>query len=252
MAEAKTQIAGGGGTRGETSLGQFLTAARKSGGYTPEQVAAETHIPPHYIKAIETDDYGLISDQLYLLPFVRRYAAFIGLDPEDVASRFVHDVQKAENTAAKTSEPIPMLSIERKSGGGRYLILVIVLIVGAVTGLLIVKKEAPLRGLLHLSRQGSFNTESLVTPPPSVSQAVSPNKAQVVSFETRVAPMAAPDHLSSNSPTPPSPDASGNQLIPERAENQIVLSGESRRRLPQPPSVWLFPRRRRPRPGQRP
>jgi len=191
VAEAKTQIAGVGGTRGETSLGQFLTEARKSGGYTPEQVAAETHIPPNYIRAIETDDYGLISDQLYLLPFVRRYAAFIGLDPEDVASRFVHDVQKAENTAAKTSEPIPMITKERRSGGGRYLILVIVLIVGAVTGFLIVKKQAALRDLLHLSLRGPLKIESPVAPPSPPSQATTPRSAPDVPLESRVVPAAA-------------------------------------------------------------
>jgi cytoskeletal protein RodZ len=208
VAEAKTQSAGVGGTRGETSLGQFLTAARKSGGYTPEQVAAETHIPPHYIRAIETDDYGLISDQLYLLPFVRRYAAFVGLDPEDVASRFVHDVQKAENTAAK-SEPIPMITMERKSGGGgRYLLLVIVLLVGAVTGFLIVKREAFLRSLLHLSQGGSVKIVSLVTPPSPGSQAATPDRAPLVPFASRVTPGAASDELRSNSPPPPSPQAS--------------------------------------------
>ena len=183
MAEAKTQIAAGGSTRGDTSLGQFLTEARKSGGYTPEQIAAETHIPAHYIRAIETDDYGLISDQLYLLPFVRRYAAFIGLDPEDVASRFVHDVQKAENTAAKTSEPIPMIIKERKPGGPRYLILVIVLIIGAVTGFLIVKKEAFLRGLLHLSQRESFKIESPLAPPGPVAQAAAADGGSAVPFE---------------------------------------------------------------------
>jgi cytoskeleton protein RodZ len=208
VAEAKTQIAGVGGTRGETSLGQFLTAARKSGGYTPEQVAAETHIPPHYIRAIETDDYGLISDQLYLLPFVRRYAAFVGLDPEDVASRFVHDVQRAENTAAKTSEPIPMITMERKSGGGRYLLLVIVLLVGAVTGFLIVKEQAFLRDLLHLSKGGSSKIASLVTPVSPVSQAATPRSAPVVPLESWITPTAASDKLGSNSPSPAPPQAS--------------------------------------------
>ena len=207
MAEAKTQPSGVGGTRGETSLGQFLTAARKSGGYTPEQIAAETHIPPHYIRAIETDDYGLISDQLYLLPFVRRYAAFIGLDPEDVASRFVHDVQKAENTAAKTSEPIPMITKERKSGGGRYLVLVIVLIVAAATGFWIVKKPAFLRSMFHLSKRESFKVGSQAPPPPPVSQAATAGGAPAVPFESRVTPVPA---SSSHSPAPSSPEAFGN------------------------------------------
>jgi cytoskeletal protein RodZ len=206
VAEAKTQIAGVGGTRGETSLGQFLTEARKSAGYTPQQVAAETHIPAHYIRAIETDDYGLISDQLYLLPFVRRYAAFIGLDPEEVASRFVHDVQKAENTATKTSEPIPMITKARRSGGGRYLILVIVLLVGAVTGFLIVKKQPALRDLLRLSRRGSLEIESRVALPSPVSQATAPGSAPDVPFESRVVPAAA--SLSSDQPVSLPPEAS--------------------------------------------
>jgi cytoskeletal protein RodZ len=200
VAEAKTQIGGVGGTRGETSLGQFLTEARKSGGYTPEQVAAETHIPAHYIRAIETDDYGLISDQLYLLPFVRRYAVFIGLDPEDVASRFVHDVQKAENTAAKTSEPIPMITMERKSGRGRFLILVIILIAGAVTGFLIVKKQALPLGLLHLSQRGSLKIEPLAAASPPSPGSATQVGVSAVPFDSRVTPAAASDDLSSNSP----------------------------------------------------
>jgi cytoskeleton protein RodZ len=205
VAEAKTQVVGVGGTRGEASLGQFLTEARKSGGYTAEQVAAETHIPPNYIRAIETDDYGLISDQLYLLPFVRRYAAFVGLDPEDVASRFVHDVQKAENTVAKIGEPIPMITMERRTGGGRYLILLIVLLVGAVAGFLIVKEEAPLRSLLHLSQRGSVKIESAVTPPSPVAQAATPDHAPAVPFESKVTSTAASDNVPSKLPAPPSP-----------------------------------------------
>jgi cytoskeletal protein RodZ len=31
---------------------------------------------------IEADIYSTIADQPYLLPFVRRYAAFLGLDPD--------------------------------------------------------------------------------------------------------------------------------------------------------------------------
>lgn len=207
MAEAKTQIPGIGGSRGETTLGQFLTDARKSGGYTPEQVAAETHIPSHYIRAIETDDYGLISDQLYLLPFVRRYAAFVGLDPEDVASRFVHDVQKAESTTAKTNEPIPMITRERRSSGGRYLVLVIVLIVAAVTGFLMVKRLALLQGMLHLSKWGSFKIESRGDAPVAGPASRASDSAPAVPFESSVTPAAAADDPSAESPTTPQPPA---------------------------------------------
>ena len=210
MAEAKRKIPGSGGSPGETTLGQFLTEARKSGGYTPEQVAAETHIPSHYIRAIETDDYGLISDQLYLLPFVRRYAAFVGLDPEDVASRFVHEVQKAESTPAKTSEPLPMISRERGPAGGRYLVLVIVLIIAAVTGFLMVKRPALLQGVLHLSERGYFKDESggeaSVAGPASRASESTPT----IPFKSSVTPASESDDLSAESPTtPPPPEGSG-------------------------------------------
>jgi cytoskeletal protein RodZ len=214
VAEGKTQISGIGGSRGETTLGQFLTDARKSGGYTPEQVAAETHIPSHYIRAIETDDYGLISDQLYLLPFVRRYAAFVGLDPEDVASRFVHDVQKAESTAAKTNEPIAMITRERRSGGGRYLVLVIVLIVAAVTGFLMVKRPTLLQGVLHLSEQGSFKIESHGDASVAGPASRTSDSAPAVPFETSVTPAAASDDPSAEAPTTPRPpEGSGSKSI---------------------------------------
>jgi cytoskeletal protein RodZ len=81
---------------------------------------------------IETDSYGLISDQLYLVPFLRRYATFLGLDAEDVASRFVRDVQHAEANVVRISQEITMVTRRRRGGAGRrfalYVLFVVVLI----------------------------------------------------------------------------------------------------------------------------
>lgn len=99
----------------EISLGKIVTEARERKGLTREQVVAEAHLPAHYVKMIETDSYGLISDQLYLVPFLRRYATFLGLDAEDVASRFVRDVQHAEANVVRISQEIPVLT--RRTGG---------------------------------------------------------------------------------------------------------------------------------------
>ena len=77
------------GSEAEPSLGHLITETRERKGLTREQVATEGHLPPHYIKMIETDSYDMISDRLYLVPFIRRYAAFLGLDAEEIASRFV-------------------------------------------------------------------------------------------------------------------------------------------------------------------
>jgi cytoskeleton protein RodZ len=91
----------------DAGLGATLVAARERRGKSCAEVAAETRIPFHYLQMLEGDDYGRISDQLYLLPFLRRYAAFLGLDGEEIGMRFVREVQRAEGAvSSRMSEPL--------------------------------------------------------------------------------------------------------------------------------------------------
>jgi len=110
--KSKVQAAdfGADGAEAGASLGHLITETRERKGMTREQVASETHLPPHYIKMIETDNYDLISDRLYLVPFLRRYATFLGLDAEEIASRFVTDVQHAESNVVRISQEITMVA----------------------------------------------------------------------------------------------------------------------------------------------
>ena len=109
----------------EPGLGKMLAAARESRGMSRAQVAAETRIPAHYLQMIESSDYGLISDQLYLMPFLRRYAAFLKIDGEEVAMRFVREVQRAEGAAAmpRLSEPLAVHDRKRIQWGRIALII---------------------------------------------------------------------------------------------------------------------------------
>jgi len=79
------------------TLGELMTASREKSGLTREQVAEQTHIPAYYLRMIESDSYDAIPDRLYLLPFFRRYAIFLGLDAQKVVSRFIVDFEKSEN-----------------------------------------------------------------------------------------------------------------------------------------------------------
>jgi cytoskeletal protein RodZ len=127
-------------------VGQVLVEARTRRGLSAADITAQTRIPALYLKAIETDNYGLISDQLYLLPFLRRYASFVGLDPEDTASRFIHDVQRAETNVVRMSEPITM--VERRRRPLRGVAIGVVLIAGtAILILLALAKLGMLRGV---------------------------------------------------------------------------------------------------------
>ena len=90
-------------------LGTYLATTREARHVTLDDAIKETRIPDHYLRMIENNDYSLISDQLYVLPFLRRYATFLGLDPEEIGMRFVREVQRADNAPApRTLEPIEM------------------------------------------------------------------------------------------------------------------------------------------------
>jgi cytoskeletal protein RodZ len=82
------------------SLGHFLVSARERRGVSRADAVSETHIPEHYIRMMESNDYSEISDQLYVMPFLRRYASFLTLDPDEAVMRFVREVQKADNAPA--------------------------------------------------------------------------------------------------------------------------------------------------------
>jgi cytoskeletal protein RodZ len=89
----------------DQTLGQLMTETRKHLGLSRDQVTDQTHIPAYYVRMIESDSYDAIPDQLYLLPFFRRYADFLGLDSQKVVSRFIFDFEKAENEVAETAAP---------------------------------------------------------------------------------------------------------------------------------------------------
>jgi cytoskeletal protein RodZ len=183
----------------ERPVGQLLVDARTRRGLSADDVTAQTRIPPQYLKAIETDNYGLISDQLYLLPFLRRYAAFVGLDPEDVASRFVHDVQRAETSVVRMSEPITMVS--RKRHPLRYVAFGVVL-AAVAAGLIVLALQR--FGLLRdvaipgLGSAGGSHVASARPSAPAAPAATSSNPP----FATTIKPAAPQAGADTQGPAP--------------------------------------------------
>jgi len=95
-------------TEAVQTLGQLITEARERRGITREQAASQACLPAYYVKMIENGNYDAIPDQLYLVPFFRRYTAFLALDAQEMTSRFIHDLEMAESNVAQISVPITM------------------------------------------------------------------------------------------------------------------------------------------------
>ena len=75
----------------------LLKQAREEKQLSFKDVESSTHIPVHYLQILEGGgDARLLADSLYLIPFLRNYSVFLGLDPAVTVTQFIEGMQKGE------------------------------------------------------------------------------------------------------------------------------------------------------------
>jgi len=78
-------------------VASLLKRTREEKGISLKDVEAETRVPAHYLQMLEGEgDTRLLADILYLVPFLRTYSMFLGLDPAATVPQFLTAVQKGE------------------------------------------------------------------------------------------------------------------------------------------------------------
>ncbi len=65
-----------------TPVGTRLRQAREARGLSLLQAAHALHIKPHYLEALERDDWDALPSPAHARGFLRTYAAFLGLNPD--------------------------------------------------------------------------------------------------------------------------------------------------------------------------
>jgi len=75
-----------------SSLGEAFRTAREARGLTLSDAAEHIHIRSVYLAAIEAEDWPAIGAPVYVRGFIRTYARFLGLDPEEWVARFAERV----------------------------------------------------------------------------------------------------------------------------------------------------------------
>lgn len=70
------------------SIGGKLKATREEKGYSLEQVARETHIAKRFLESMEAEDFSAFPGEPYLIGFLRTYAAYLSLDPQEMVSLY--------------------------------------------------------------------------------------------------------------------------------------------------------------------
>lgn len=76
------------------SLGDFLREEREKRGITLEQVASATKINVRVLHMLESDQYSDLPAKPFVRGFVMSYARFVGLDVQDILTRFSHFLEE--------------------------------------------------------------------------------------------------------------------------------------------------------------
>ena len=74
------------------ALGERFRAAREARGLTLSDVAEQIRIRSVYLAAIEDENWTAIGAPVYVRGFLRTYARFLGLDPEESVAAFNGEV----------------------------------------------------------------------------------------------------------------------------------------------------------------
>lgn len=122
-------------------IAETLRNARERRGLTPEETARAAGIPLQYLRLLEGESNVRIgvSDELYLIPFFRKYASFMSIDAEELLPEFLGMVQQVPGEAG----PPIRLAYRRRYASLWKPVAVLMAIAIAVTLLLRQTRERP-------------------------------------------------------------------------------------------------------------
>ena len=105
-------------------LGPLFREARTQSGKTIDDAVRETKIAKKYLIAIENEDFDSFPGETYLLGFLRNYAQFLGLNPDEMVLKY-RDYKIQEQPA-----PIEQLTAKTVNVKRIILIIIIILLIG--------------------------------------------------------------------------------------------------------------------------
>jgi len=131
-----------------TSLPERLLSARERKGVDLFRAERDTKIRARYLAALERGDYRELPGAVYTKGFLRNYALYLGLDPDEILLQWRRE--RGEGTA----DPVPVvprtvnaprqgITISPRVFGGLLLALVVVVVVGYVATQLVRFSKPP-------------------------------------------------------------------------------------------------------------
>mgnify|MGYP005832174531 CR=1 FL=1 len=122
-------------------IGPIFREARTRTGKTIEEAVRETKIAKKYLIAIENEDFDVFPGETYLIGFMRNYAQFLGIDPDEVVHRY-RDLKIQEQPS-----PIEQLMV-RPVNVKRYVLLVVIALMVIASVIFVVKSRGKVKKVL--------------------------------------------------------------------------------------------------------
>jgi cytoskeletal protein RodZ len=145
----------------QLSVGASLAAVREQRGISAADVIKRSPMPDYYLRMIEKNDFSMISDPLYLLPFVRRYASFLALDAEEIAARFVSEAEHDHQSLPASKSPKSRKMGRRKDRRWLRMILALAMIGLMFLAAYICESRRLAGRRLHTNSHASATTASI-------------------------------------------------------------------------------------------
>ncbi len=123
--EAKTPPWGGDPASSSLSFGTWLRQQREVREIGLREIADSTKISLRYLEAFEQDRYDLLPARVFSRGFLRQYAGYVGLDPEEVVNNFIW-AQKALEPEGE--EELPEMAPDESRESPPWLMIVVILL----------------------------------------------------------------------------------------------------------------------------
>lgn len=121
-----------------STLGERLRRERQQRGLTLSDAATQTRIAERYLAAIEASDFGLLPGAFFARSFVRQYAGFLGLSPQEIdaelegiAGRIAPPLVPGQEPRKQGSD-LPPIASYRRARADRHFIGALAALVGVV------------------------------------------------------------------------------------------------------------------------
>ena len=141
-------------------VGETLQAARERKGVDLYRAERDTKIRLRYLSALEDGDYAELPAPVYTKGFLRNYAIYLGLEPDDILERWRDEMEQQRTATRVAVIPPPMPIVEP---GGRRLHLTPSMVVAGMVGVVVVLFVGYIG--IQLLRFAAVTPLSLTNPP---------------------------------------------------------------------------------------